>query len=234
MPSAQQTGARLAERGYQVDYAPFLSIKTHPPDPELPETPSGFILTSPNGAKALCDHPRAETFRAKPIWTVGAKTSSFLRHHHFTKIYQADQNVQSLIELLKHHPEAHLGTLCYLRGKEVHQPLQTLLYPFGIKIQDHICYQAALGNTFPLSVATQLEQNDFSGVLIYSRRTGDAFRRTCDAYGLTKNLRQNIHIFCLSKQIAVDFEQQGWHKTHNPESSHEEKLFDLIETVFHV
>lgn len=230
-PAARQTVLALKRRGYQSHETPLLKIVHFPPEPILAEDVSGFIITSPNGLLGLSKQQEWEKFKTFPIWTVGTKTAEKARLLGAEKIYIAQNNVASLIDLLKSSKEAHLGKIAYIRGRDIHQPLQEPLAKIGIHAQEHICYAAHLLTQFSTQTQNLLKTESLQGVLIYSRRTGYGFREAFQKANLPLSLKESLNIFCLSEQIAQDFKTEGWLNCHSPSVSTEENLFELIDLV---
>lgn len=198
-PDASETAARLGALGIEGMACPLLvhqTLQTSLPDP------AGFAamaVTSTNALRALRERGVLQRYLKLPVYAVGGRTAAAARALGFSTVTHADGGFVALAELLAHTPLA--GPIFYPAARELAGDLAKSLAPFGRMVITAEVYAMNAVDTLPLTAAGGFADNSIGAVLLYSKRTAEAFVRLADPH-IDRLERRNIGMLCLSEAVA--------------------------------
>jgi uroporphyrinogen-III synthase len=199
-PDAQKTAARLRVLGHEPVIASLLTVVfTAPPD-NLP-APAALILTSRNAARAVSRWPQASAWRDRPVFVTGRGTGEAAASAGFTNIKSAEGDASDLARLLMSDSGPRARPILHPAARDRSEAFLECLRGKGFDIQTIEAYRAEVVPELDPAVRDALRAAQIDAVVIYSRRTAEAFRQAVEHAGLSLDLAR-IRLYALSDRVA--------------------------------
>src|SRR5262245_46162140 len=128
---ATATAAQLSGRGHQVLSVPLVTVERVAAQPNLANA-QGFLVTSPEGARALADTVGVRTF---PVFADSEVTASELRRLKFSNVHAAKDDSQDLARLVERTLKPANGALVYACSTSAAIQLSALLGNMGFAVR---------------------------------------------------------------------------------------------------
>ena len=219
-PQASKTAARLRALGHDVVVAPLLKIEAIE-GAGIPR--SGIAAVAVTSARAIDAASRREEWnylKNLPIFAVGEKSARAAKEAGAANVAAGAGTVANLAALVGKSGVG--GTVLYLAGRERSGDLGGELASRGIDCRTVEIYGAKVASHLPQDVAASLEAGDIDAVLVYSRRTAEAFAQITKAL----KLRRDFSVLSISRQAGQPLE--GRFGTTAARAPTEEALFALL------
>jgi uroporphyrinogen-III synthase len=198
-PDASRTAAALARLGHEALVSPMLDIEWVPA--AIPPRPYQAVLaTSSNAVRALAALAERPFPPSTPLFAVGDRTALEARRAGFAAL-SAGGDVNELAALVARDLAPGSGTLLYAAGADRAGDLAAQLEALGFAVETTIVYRAVPRARLAPEAEAALRGGAIDGVLLYSRRSAEAFVRALVAAGLAP-LSENVTCFCLSPAVA--------------------------------
>ncbi|WP_346892397.1 uroporphyrinogen-III synthase [uncultured Roseibium sp.] len=198
-PECRKTAERIRALGGEAVEAPMLETRACAPLRFVLAAVTGLAVTSRRVAGILKEHPQISILRALPVFAVGDRTAAAMTSAGFEKVVSADGDVLALAGLIAaRQPEGHLLYPC---ARDRSGDLEGDLAARGLRCDPVIIYEANPVEQMPAVALDGLRDGDIDGVLIYSRRSAEAFLsalENADSAGLLKKIRT----FAISPQAG--------------------------------
>lgn len=226
-PDAEKTAARLRALGHEPLIAPLLSVITAPMPADLPE-PAALILTSRNAVRAISSWPQASAWCDRPVFVTGRGTADGARRSGFTDIRSAAGDAADLGTLLTSSIEPEIGPILYPAARDRSEAFLRRLHAAGYDIRVVVAYHAEAVETLEPAICDAFRFSRIGAVLLYSRRTAEAFRHAVERAGLIRAVPATK--FCvLSAQVAEPVADLGA-EIAVAQKPDEDSLLALLET----
>jgi uroporphyrinogen-III synthase len=199
-PDAKRTADRLRTLGHDPVIAPLLVIASHAPPADLPD-PAALVLTSRNAVTALSRWPQASHWRDRPVFVTGRGTGEAACSAGFTDVRSADGDANDLAALVMSGTAPDVGPILYPAARDRSDTFVAPLRAAGYDIRVVEAYRADVVPAFDAGVREALRSGRIDVVLLYSRRTAEAYRRAAERAGLESAVRR-IRICALSHRVA--------------------------------
>jgi len=199
-PDARETAARLAAMGHEVLLQPMLRVVFPDPPEALPEA-AALIATSRNGVRALAAWPVAAAWRAKPLFVTGEGTAGTAAEAGFTDIRPGAADAAALADRILRDLPKGSGPVVYAAARDRTGALAGGLSAAGYDIRTVEAYRAETVTALDANVTEALRAGRIDGVLVFSRRTAEAFVAAVAAAGLA-DATSAISCYALSERIA--------------------------------
>lgn len=207
-PDAARTAAALRAVGYAPLVVPLARVV--PTGAMLLEGPDGFVVTSPNGARALVDAlaARADVVHL-PVYAVGARTGALLAEAGFEGVVVADGDLAALAKRLAGDPALVGKRLVWAAGEERAGDLAAMVGPAGPRIEVVALYRMAEETALPEVAARALRGGELDAVLHFSVLSFTRFADLVEAAGLGLRAR-TLAQHCLSPAVAEAAQARGY------------------------
>lgn len=189
MPAAEQTAARVRERGGEPVLAPLLMIVPCAFDTST-EGAQALLFTSSNGVRAF---PDVRAARDRVVLTVGDATAEAARAAGFTDVHSADGDVSALAALAKAVLDPAKGKVLHIAGDHVAGDLGRDLRRAGFDVERRQAFASVAASALPPAFSSE----PLDIVLFHSARAAE----TLAALG-APNVAQ-LTAGCLSPAVAV-------------------------------
>jgi uroporphyrinogen-III synthase len=199
-PDATRTAQRLRALGHEPVIAPLLAIRFNPPPADLPE-PAALMLTSRNAVQAVSRWPQASRWRDRPLFVTGRGTGEAAAGAGFTDVRSADGDAADLAAFLMSSVGPGMRPILYPAARDRSEAFLEGLAAEGYDIRIVEAYRAETVDAFDPAVCEELRFSRIDGVLLYSRRTAEAFRRAVERARLAGEAA-GIRLFVLSSRVA--------------------------------
>ncbi|MBT6093317.1 MAG: uroporphyrinogen-III synthase [Rhodospirillaceae bacterium] len=196
----------LAARGIEAISTPLLTIAYVDAPPLDLAGVQALLLTSANGARAFVRNNSARDIK---VLAVGDATARTARELGFSDISSAGGDVDDLAGMAVQLLNPADGALLHPAGSKVAGDLAGLLAEKGFSYRREAMYSARTETELPAAARDGLAVGEIDGVLIYSPRTGDTFKRLVEAGELASSLRR-VRAFCLSANVANAVADLPW------------------------
>lgn len=226
-PAATETRARLEASGHTVMQAPLLHFAPAEPLPN-PEGPFQAVLaTSGNAVRAIAASPLSQRLTGLPLLAVGARTADIARAHGFDAVAAAGTG-QALARLAKERLKADGPAVLVLEPRDRACDLAGDLKDAGFRVERAIVYAMEKVGALPLQVSEAFGRGGLDGVLLYSRRTAEAFADGWRAVvpDQHRDAARPV-LYCLSPAVAAEVRSLGMPVETAPEPT-EDALFGLL------
>lgn len=202
-PECRRTAERLRAAGHSADEAPVLHCVEYPPALFDLSGVSALALTSRRAIAVLAGHRQSAELRNLPVYTVGDSTAEAARQAGFGQIISADRDVAALAKLiLDTRDRIGPGSVLYPAAQDRAGDLEGLLSGGKVSCRTIDVYRMVQAGGLPEEVVSALQTNAFDCVLIYSRRSAEAFRALLAAACPDHNFRQ-LPVYALSQQAGA-------------------------------
>jgi uroporphyrinogen-III synthase len=200
-PDAAETAQALAALGHEPILSPMLDIVTDTAW-ELPNRSfQAMLVTSSNAVRAVSAHPKGRGLTALPLLAVGERTAREAERAGFAAVRSAAGAVGDLAALAAAELDPGAGPLLYAAGEVQAEDLAGRLAALGFHVETLVVYRAEPRERLSDEASRTLREKRVDGVLLYSRRSAEAFRRALRNEGLAP-LPREVACFCLSAAIA--------------------------------
>lgn len=219
-PQALKTAARLRALGHDAVAAPLLVIEAIE-KAELPRSGvAALAVTSARAIDAVSCRDEWKYLKELPVFAVGEKSARAAKDAGAANVAAGAGTVGDLAALIG--GSSIGGKVLYLAGQERSGDLGGELASLGIDCRTVEIYAAKAASVLPEDVSTGLETGGIDAVLIYSRRTGEAFARLTN----TLKFQHNFKIFSISAQAGAPL--AGRFEVITAREPNEEALFALL------
>jgi len=195
-PLAAETADRLRSLGHDVLMSPLLELAVLPW-----EQPTGHVeaiaFTSPQAPGFA--GPQGATYRALPVFAVGARTAEAARKAGFSDVHLTEGNASTLFEAVQ---QAGFRHVLHMAGRERAEAAP----PEGLEVIVRVVYEARLADVFAPEAERGLREGHVDWVLLFSARTASHFASLYEALGLP---RTNLSIAAISP-AALAAAGTGW------------------------
>lgn len=200
MPMAAETAEKLRALGHEPLPAPMLDIVARPTG----DLPAGvfdaIILTSRNALEVLAQSEHLAPYRLTPLLVVGARSARRAADLGLLRPVHIADDVAGLMTAIAGH--YHDKRLLYLRGADITQDIASILRREGVRIEEHIAYEALARTVMAPAMLQALNRGKIDGVLFYSARTAEIFVRLIEQDDQMRSCRPMI-AYCLSSHIST-------------------------------
>lgn len=200
-PDASRTAEALVGLGHQPILSPMLDLHFDAAA-TLPEKPYQAVLaTSGNAVRALAGHPQRVRLADLPMLAVGDQTALEGRRAGFAVARSAGGALGDLVRLASRDLDGRGGPLLYLAGDVQAGDLAALLVAEGFQVDTVVIYRTEARKRLTLPAEAALRSGAADGVLVFSRRSAEAFSQAVTAANLAP-LPDRVACFCLSANVA--------------------------------
>lgn len=199
-PDAHKTANRLRALGHDPVIAPLLSVVFEDPPADLPD-PAALMLTSRNAAWAVSRWPQAAGWHDRPVFVTGRGTAEAATKAGFVDVRSADGDARDLAELLMREIEPTMRPILRPAARNRSETFLQELRCKDYDIRTVEAYRAEMAPAFDREIRSGLHSGRIDAVLIYSRRTAEAFRLVVEEGGLLGELK-GLRLYVLSKRVA--------------------------------
>lgn len=207
---ARETAARLEALGHAVVFAPMLVIEPLDASPIATGGLAALVITSARAVEVLMGRPEIVNLRALPAFAVGERTADVLRSAGFERIVSAGADAVALARLVRECLAPGDGTVLYACGRDRRGDLDVRLREAGFAVDLVELYAAQRAQALPADAARALETGRIDAVLVYSRRTAEAFAETSSTAGLDL---AGLRVVAISGAAAEPLAASGAHLT---------------------
>jgi len=202
-PECARTAERLGAAGHVADEAPVLECVQDPPARFDLSDVAALAISSRRAVAVLAGHGQGEELRRLPVFTVGGATAEAARQAGFGAVFSADGDIAALAGLiLQNRQDIAPGRVLYPAAADRAGDLVGLLAGGNLSCQAVDVYRMQPANRLTEQALQGLKGNAYDGVLIYSRRTAEAFRALIEAAFPGRNFRQ-LPVYALSEQAGA-------------------------------
>lgn len=202
-PECRRTAERLRAAGHSVDEAPVLRCVEDPPAHFDLAGVSALAFSSRRAIAVLAGHGQAAALQSLPVFTVGGATAEAARQAGYSSVRSANGDVEALAKLILGHRESIApGRVLYPAAADRAGDLEGLLSGGKLSCRTVAVYRMHQAGRLPDEVLETLAGDGYDGVLIYSRRTAEAFSALLKAAVPTSNCR-NLPVYALSEQAGA-------------------------------
>ncbi|MHA7776225.1 uroporphyrinogen-III synthase [Roseibium sp. M-1] len=202
-PDCRRTAEALRALGHDADEAPVLQTTDCLPDRFDLAGVTALAFSSRRAVTLLCTHAQVDALKSLPVFTVGDATAEACRKAGFATVSSAAGDVAALAGLiLDNRQQVVPGHVLYPAAKDRAGDLEGRLAAGGLSCHAVAIYRMDPVTALPLSVVEALQAGAYDGVLIYSRRTAEAFRDLTIAHLPGYNFC-HMRAYALSPQAAA-------------------------------
>lgn len=224
-PDCRRTADRLRSLGHIADEAPVLRTVNCPPDRFDLEDVSALAFSSRRAVTLLKDHAQIEELKRLPVFTVGDASADACREAGFSEVHSAAGDVAALARLiLDNRARLSPGYLLYPAAADRAGDLEGLLAAGGLACRPVAIYRMEPAQSLPDPALEALQAGDYDGVLIYSRRSAQAFLSLINAQ-LPGHKFSGMRAYALSPQAAEPLSSRFTVQV--AAAPNEQALFDL-------
>lgn len=198
-PECHKTAERIRVLGAEPVEAPMLELSiTLPTHFDLAGV-TALAVTSARIAGLLKEHGQCAELTALPVFCVGDRTARAMQDAGFENVHSANGDVAALAEMIAaKQPGGHLLYPC---ARDRAGELEGDLAQRGIRCEPIVAYAMEPVTALPQAVLASLHVKAIDGVLIYSKRTAEAFLSALKAAS-AEALLKDLKIFAISSQAA--------------------------------
>lgn len=207
LPDALDTARQLKALGHDPLVQPLLRIVFAPPPREL-EDPAALLITSQNALRAVETWPQTARWRETPLFAVGKATARAATAAGFTDVRIGGGDAAALADAVKADLAPDVGALVYPAARQRTGGLSEALTEAGYNVETLESYRAEAATEVDASVRKALATGTLDGVLLYSRRTAEAFRTAVTKAGMEDRL-SDLVFYVLSGQIGAVLDGLG-------------------------
>lgn len=223
-PGATATARRLAAGGHDPVVLPLSEIDAL--SPKLP--PAGAVdivaATSANAFRHL--PPASSVLRARPCYTVGARTAEAARRAGFTDVRVADGDGAALAAMIAA-AEPRGGTVLYLCGHVRRPELERALAEAGMKVHPVEVYDTRFTEPAQAAMSLGAVGLPIGAVLLYSAESARAMAAIMTMDDPPGALA-GASFLCLSAQVAAALGTVGLARTYVAMEPTEDALHALL------
>lgn len=197
----RRTAEALIRLGHQAILSPMLDIEADV-GTRLPDRPfQAVLVTSSNAVDALAAHKELGSLKHLPLLAVGDRTALEAKRAGFAAARSAGGVMDDLVELARRELRPDGGPLLYAAGDAQAGDLAGRLRTQGFEVDTAVVYRAQARSRLAGVAADALRAGVADGIILYSRRSAEAFAAALRAEGLAP-LAARVACFCLSAACA--------------------------------
>ncbi|GAB4576606.1 MAG: uroporphyrinogen-III synthase [Roseibium sp.] len=201
-PDCRRTADRLRAAGHVADEAPLLEMRVTAPDRFDLDGVAALAVTSRRTLHVLEAHVQFGNLRQLPVFTVGDATADACRKAGFADVLSATGDVGRLADLILARRAAEKpGVILYPAAEDRAGDLEGRLAAGGVSCRTVVVYRMEPAAALAPEVVSALREGAYDGVLIYSKRTAEAFVSLAGAAGLD-HISTRLRFYVLSQQVA--------------------------------
>lgn len=191
-PDASATAAKLRAAGHAVLVEPLLAVTFNSPPAHL-RKPAVLLVSSVNGARAIAGWPMVADWSDVPVYGL-ASTEALARVSPGIAARIAPDNARvhtgaELVEAIRAAIPADSGPILYAAARDRSGEIEAALSAAGYDLDVVEAYRADPVQEFSPAARDALSRGAIDGVLLYSRRTAQAYLHLGDHAGITAELR---------------------------------------------
>ncbi len=228
-PDDDRTGRALIRLGHEAILSPMLDIVVDPHAPVPARDFQAVLVTSSNAVRALAARSDDAVPRTLPLYAVGDRTALEAKRAGFAGARSAGGALDDLVRLLASERDAKAGPLLYAAGETQAGDPAGALRSHGFEVEAVIVYRSEPRARLSGVAEDALRSGSVDGVLLYSRRSAEAFAEAVSAAGLAP-LSERIFLFCLSQAVAEPLAGIAAGSVLVAEKPNQISLFALIES----
>jgi uroporphyrinogen-III synthase len=228
LEDAEPLARKLQAMGHEVTIDPMLSLVLKPETPLDRTRVQALLVTSANGLRALAGRPDLKNWLKVPLFAVGPTTAAMAQALGFSSVYEAQGDVVSLSALSIAQLDPDGGPLVHVSGTVTAGDLKGTLERAGFWVETAVLYEAKAAEQLSKVTIDELSRASIHGVLLYSRRSAEVFRRLCESAGLEENLG-DLTAYCLSGNVATPLQGLGFGGIQVATAPNETELLALIQ-----
>jgi uroporphyrinogen-III synthase len=207
-PDASRTAEALSRLGHEPILSPMLDIVADR-SARLPrQSFQAVLVTSSNAIRAIAGHPDRALLTPLPFFAVGDQTALEAKRAGFAKARSAGGALDDLVSLTASELSPGAGPLLYLAGESRAGDLRGRLSALGFTVELAILYRAISRERLSPAAEAALQEGSADGVLLYSRRSEEAFVAALQRAGLAP-LTERVTCYCISPSVAHALPTRG-------------------------
>lgn len=224
---AEKTLKFLQKMGFEVFSEPMIEIENTPKPDEIKQYAKlnknlHIILTSANAAYSLKNNIPDKT----KIITVGDETADEVKRNGFTQILSINGNAANLCKCIEEKADKNSNFL-YLSGDVTSTDIKDILHKQDFNIEQIKVYTQRSVNRLSSELVNLIKEKKIHYAVFFSSNTAKNFIDNLKKENLIK-YTDNIHIFCMSPNIAKQFDNNIFKKIHYPDKTESKSLLELI------
>ncbi|MDH5722797.1 MAG: uroporphyrinogen-III synthase [Alphaproteobacteria bacterium] len=181
-------------REYECLIAPVLQIEYR--DVSIQDCKyDALIFTSANAASSIGKQSFFDF--STPVLCVGQKTALKAKEAGFSNIHHVAKNVQALCEYMAAGKD-NFRSILYLRGMDISFGLKEELGNLGIKITEHIVYEAIKSSKLPEEILRDLKASKIDIITFFSARSAGSFIELIESQKITLGTTKAL---CISHAV---------------------------------
>ncbi len=201
-PEATRAARALMRLGHEAILSPMLEIVIDPKAPIPERDYQAVLVTSSNAVRALGARSSRPVAADAPFLAVGDQTALEAKRAGFVGARSAGGALDDLVALAEQALSPESGPLLYAAGEERSGDLAGRLVALGYAVETAVLYRAEAVPRLANVATDALNSDNVDGVLLYSRRSAEAFAAALRAGGLAP-LAARVACFCLSDAVAA-------------------------------
>ncbi len=190
-PECALTAQKLRDLGHEAVEMPLLQVRFLTPDLTDLASLDAVAVTSGRALTALAKLGEFSAFLSRfrdlPIFCVGGKTADRARALGFRNLRSADGNVEALSKLILSCEDVQ--SVLYVAAEDRSGDLEGELSRAGRRCEVVEVYRTELVESLPEKIISDLAQDRFDAVLIYSARTATALRSCLSSLNIPMGAR---------------------------------------------
>jgi uroporphyrinogen-III synthase len=206
-PDGEKTAAKLRALGHEPVIASLLTVVFAGPPAGLAE-PAALVLTSRNAVRALSRWPPAAGWRDRPVFVTGRGTGEAAERAGFANVMSADGDAADLAALVMAEIGPEVRPILWPAARDRSEGFLEGLRAKGYDIRVVEAYRAEIAASLDPAVCRELRSSRIDAVLLYSRRTAEAFHRAVEQAGLASAVA-GTRILALSSRVAEPLGELG-------------------------
>ena len=215
----------LEQRGCKVSVEPILNVSSAGPNTDAFRGADIFVVTSIFASLYIVNAGFLKT--TTPIYAVGAGTAAPLRQAGFSRIFQADGDAKSLLDLILKEVRPTDGTITYLSGHNITADIAQDLVCRGYKARRVVVYKAEPAQTLSEATRDLISRRSIKCVIFMSYRTADFFTELCHSSGLSDCLG-SATAAVLSDKVASGLIWNQWNEVQVAAAPSNDSIIDLV------
>jgi uroporphyrinogen-III synthase len=227
-PDATRTAHALIRLGHEAILSPMLDV-VFDPRAAIPDRPyQAVAVTSSNAVRALAERADDAVPRDLPLYAVGDRTAVEAKRVGFRNARSAGGALPDLVSLLAADLRPEAGPLLYAAGSAQAGDLAGDVQARGFEIETATVYRSTPRPRLAGVAIDALRSGNADGVLVYSRRSAEAFAIAVAAAGLAP-LAETVTLFCISAAAGEPLTELTAGRPAVAEEPDQISLFALIE-----
>ena len=201
-PDDARTARALIRLGHEAILSPMLDIVVEAKAPVAARAYQAVVVTSANAVRALAARADDVVARTLPLYAVGDRTALEAKRAGFKSARSAGGAFDDLVALLAEALDPGAGPLLYAVGDVQAGDLAADMRQRGFDVETAIVYRSIPRKRLSGVAEDALRSGTADGVLLYSRRSAEAFAAAVAGAGLVP-LPGRVVLYCLSRAVAA-------------------------------